>query len=201
MNIWHRYKEIRDHIQSQGLLGKAVWSLLQLTIGVLLLASILVYSTGMTTPFVSVSSGSMEPGIQTNDLLIISDFDQDDPPPIADGSTIATSSSSSEESFGEPGDVIVFETPDRNHPVIHRAHHHVEKGEDWVQTVNESYSPNDLSCDDLADCPAPHDGYVTKGDANSKYDQVGDDRIELVGDDQIIGIIEYRVPYAGIIAI
>jgi len=70
----------------------------------------------------------------------------------------------------ERGDVIVYSQPDG--PVTsHRATFYVEKGENWYDRANASYVGDADSCEELANCPAPHAGWVTRGDSNPRYDQ------------------------------
>lgn len=73
----------------------------------------------------------------------------------------------------ERGDVIVF-APDGDNsstPVGHRAMFHVEAGENWFERANKSFVGNASSCEELMNCPAPHSGWITKGDARGTYDQ------------------------------
>ncbi|WP_101294399.1 S24/S26 family peptidase [Halegenticoccus soli] len=128
---------------------------------------------GVWPPMVAVESGSMSPNIQTGDLVVVTDTDGWTVA-AADGPDIDTvRSPDGDPKFGAPGDVIIYDVPSRGTSVIHRAHFRVERGENWYDRANESYLPPDADgCDDLRNCPAPHGGYITKGDANPYYDQV-----------------------------
>jgi signal peptidase len=77
--------------------------------------------------------------------------------------------------LGGPGDVLVFAVPGTpGPPIIHRARFHVEAGENWYDRADPAALPTGVdSCAALPHCPAPHAGYVTKGDGNELYDQAG----------------------------
>jgi signal peptidase len=86
----------------------------------------------------------------------------------------------------------VFDNPSTTGPpTIHRVHFAVSEDENWVAKANESFLPA-ASCEELEYCPAPHSGFVTKGDANEHYDQAGlGPPVRL---DWIIGAARYRIP-------
>lgn len=99
--------------------------------------------------------------------------------------------------FGSPGDVVVFAAPAvPGPPVIHRARFHVEAGENWYDRADPDALPASIdSCRALRHCPAPHAGYVTKGDGNEVYDQVG--RIPPVKPAWVRAKATARVPWLG----
>lgn len=70
----------------------------------------------------------------------------------------------------DEGDVIVFHPPDDDTATVHRAHFHVEEGENWYDRADPDLVEVD-SCDELRNCPAPHDGWITAGDSMDEYDQ------------------------------
>jgi len=71
----------------------------------------------------------------------------------------------------------------------------VEDGENWYDEANEQYLRAD-DCDELANCPAPHAGFITKGDNNGEYDQAR--RIStVVKPDWVRGTAEVRIPWLG----
>jgi len=110
---------------------------------------------------------------------------------------IQTEEDESRETFGDYGDVIVFQ-PDGDEdeiPVIHRAMLYVEEGEDWTDRADEDALSTD-SCENLANCPAPHDGIITQGDANEQYDQAAE-LSEPVKEDWVLGRAQYGVPGLG----
>jgi signal peptidase len=102
--------------------------------------------------------------------------------------------------FGGYGDVIVYEPfgEERATPIIHRARFHVEEGENWVTKANPEYLGNVDSCAEVPRnmCPAPYDGFITKGDAVPTYDQVGS-QSTIVKKEWIRGKAEVRVPLLG----
>jgi signal peptidase len=102
--------------------------------------------------------------------------------------------------FQLPGDVIVFQ-PDGNAattPIIHRARFWVNESENWV--ANGKADPDHLgaaeSCGQLSQCPAPSSGFITKGDANSRYDQVSG-LSSPVQPAWVVGTAEFRIPWLG----
>jgi signal peptidase len=79
--------------------------------------------------------------------------------------------------------------------VIHRAHLWVEDGENWYDRANPDYH-GAASCAELLNCPAPHAGFITKGDNNAGYDQV----IGItspVRASWVVGVAHVRVPLLG----
>ncbi|WP_049896471.1 S26 family signal peptidase [Natrialba chahannaoensis] len=145
-----------------------------------LVGLLLVAFSGVWPPLAAVESGSMEPNVDTGDLVLVADGDRFVGSEAVGETGVVTREAAMNGDgthfrFGEPGDVIVF-TPDGDPsktPVIHRAHFWVEEGENWVETKADTDALGDRTCAALHSCPAPHDGFVTKGDANSLYDQVG----------------------------
>lgn len=125
----------------------------------------------LSTPHVittyEVQTNSMEPEIPVDETLLVLDNSLLYTP---DSETVETQVDSNTESFGDTGHVIVFApNGDENEmPVVHRAILHVEEGEDWYENLNIERVD---SCEELNNCPAPHDGFITKGDNNLRYDQ------------------------------
>ncbi len=140
-------------------------------------------ASGVWPPMVAVESGSMTPHVQKGDLVFVTAPDRWTASAGAgDGGVVTTReaerSADAHRRFGAQGDVIVFSTPEREAageaPIIHRARFRVERGENWYGKANASSLPPGVDdCEELLSCPAPHDGYVTKGDANAYYDQAG----------------------------
>ncbi len=119
----------------------------------LLVGVVLVAVVGTWPPLVVVESGSMEPTVERGDLVVVTTVDRF-PWDEAAGS----------------GDVVVFSPPDHaGAPILHRIAFAVEAGEDWTERGDPDLVDGD--CATLRHCPAPHDGYVTYGDANGAYDQ------------------------------
>ncbi|WP_226482197.1 S26 family signal peptidase [Natrinema amylolyticum] len=160
--------------------------------------------SGTWPSFVAVESGSMEPNVREGDLVFVVDDDR-----FAGGSAVAETGvvtlesgrASGHERFASPGDVVIF-VPNGDPtetPTIHRAHFWVEAGERWVETKADPDSLNGATCNEIVTCPAPHDGFVTKGDANPGYDQLprsGADTT-IVSPDWITGKAMLRVPWIG----
>lgn len=110
--------------------------------------------------------------------------------------TAATGSDVGYRTFGGPGSVVVYDDPGRGGPpIIHRAEFYVEDGENWFDRANPEYVSAE-SCRELRNCPAPHAGFITKGDANGRYDQVSG-IAEPVKPEWITGIARVRIPYLG----
>lgn len=159
--------------------------------------------SGVWPPMVAIESGSMEPQMYKGDLVFIMDNERFTPD-AAQGDSGIVSAEAGEangyESFNDHGHVIIFQPDglDRT-PIIHRSMLWVEEDEDWLDRANPEYVPrNDANCDELPNCPAPHDGFITKGDNNPHYDQVGHHVLSSpVKPEWVIGTAELRVPYLG----
>ena len=173
---------------------------------VLLVGLVLFAASGVWPPMVAVESGSMEPNLHRGDLVFVMDEGRLAPGKAVGDTGVVTVETATVgdgvyRRFGGPGDVIVF-APDggRDTPVIHRAVLWVEAGENWYDRADPRYvratrcgqSP-DVH---LANCPAPHAGFVTKGDANPYYDQVSGIS-GVVRPAWIRGTAEVRVPWLG----
>ena len=174
---------------------------------VALIALILFGMSGVWPPLVAVESGSMEPGMQRGDMIFVVEQDRF----VSDGAigdtgvlTYENGSQDGHSAFGNPGDVIIFR-PDGSEaatPVIHRAHYWVEEGENWVDERADDRLTNGNSCDSVEACPAPHDGFITHGDANGAYDQIGQTDgadTTVVKPEWIEGKAHYRIPMLGYI--
>ncbi|GAA0301502.1 S26 family signal peptidase [Halarchaeum salinum] len=174
----------------------AASALVVAVIGLLLFAV-----SGLWPPLVAVESGSMTPNLQKNDLVFVMEEHRFPGPGTTDDTgvvTYRTGQANGYTEFHEPGDVVVYE-PDgdgRSTPVIHRARFWVADGENWYDEANESYVDGAQGCPSLPDCPAPHAGFVTKGDSNGYYDQVRDIS-SPVKPSWIRGIAEFRIPWLG----
>ncbi len=160
--------------------------------------------SGQLPVLVAVESGSMTPNMHAGDLVFVVEEGRFAGDGAVEGTGVVTLERGREtgyEKFGKPGDVIVFRPngdPTAT-PVIHRAHFWVEAGENWVQTEADPGSLNGATCADIASCPAPHDGFVTKGDANPAYDQLprsGSDTT-VVSPDWVTGKAMVQTPQLG----
>jgi len=158
---------------------------------------VLFAATGVWPPMVAVESNSMDPNINKYDLVVVSEPGRFAPGEANDqGLVMAETSEASYESFNEPGSVIVYDYPGRvGSPIIHRVRFQVNAGENWYHRA----SPDAIdaeSCAELTNCPAPHAGYITKGDNNRRYDQANG-VAPVVKPDWINGVARFRIPYLG----
>lgn len=158
--------------------------------------------SGVWPPMVAVESGSMEPEMYRGDLIFVTEEHRFTPEYAYGDTGVVTVEIGTEEgyrSLGGSGSVIIYDPPGRvGSPIIHRAHFHVEDGENWYDRANPAYMRAD-DCEELPNCPAPHAGFITKGDANGQYDQVTDiaDTAGPVRPEWIRGSARLRIPYLG----
>lgn len=167
---------------------------------VVLIGLLLFAISGVWPPMVAVESGSMEPRMERGDLVFVMDDDRFEPDVSIGETGIATYRSSLEsgyKKFGTYGDVIIYrqDGSQRSTPIIHRARFWVNESENWYTKANESFLDGN-SCESIANCPAPHDGFVTKGDNNNRYDQVSGIS-SPVKPGWIKGTAELRIPWLG----
>ncbi|MDT3434002.1 S26 family signal peptidase [Haloarcula sp. 1CSR25-25] len=173
---------------------------------VVLVGAFLFAVSGVWPPLVAIESGSMEPHIETGDMVFIMDAERFPGQDARHGVVTAAAGTESEyRTFQRPGDVIVFEPNgnERRTPVIHRAMLWVGAGENWYDRANPEYVGSADGCDDLRNCPAPHGGFITKGDnevTNSRYDQVTG-ASTVVRPEWVVGTGAYRIPRLGFIRI
>ncbi len=156
--------------------------------------------SGVWPPFVAIESGSMEPHMAKGDLVYLvqgdrfSSYDGESELNLV---TVEMGSEMDHLSFGKPGHVVVFRPNGGDGtPIIHRLHLWVEEGEDWTDRANPAYLGGRTNCLELPNCPAPHDGFITKGDNNAAYDQV-DGQSSVVKPEWVIGRAAVRIPYLG----
>lgn len=167
---------------------------------VMLLALLLFAISGVWPPMVAVESGSMEPHMQRGDLVFVMDEHRLVPDAAVYGTGIATVRSSIETGyrrFGDYGDVIVYNKNGASGetPIIHRVRFWVNESENWVGKANSSYL-NGRTCGEIANCPADHAGFITKGDDNDRYDQISGIS-DVVSPKWIKGTAEVRIPWLG----
>lgn len=169
-------------------------ALIVLAIGLVLFAV-----SGVWPPMVAVESGSMEPNMEKGDLIFVTEPDRFAPDAADNNVGVVTYAKGKEAgytTFGSYGSVIVYHEPGRyGPPIIHRAHFYVEEGENWYDRADESHLRGE-SCEEIRNCPAPHDGFITKGDNNPQYDQV-DGIAPPVQKSWVTGVARIRVPYLG----
>lgn len=153
---------------------------------VVVFASISKIALGLWTPMVAVESGSMIPHIKIGDIIFIQSTDR------TEIITYETGNQIDYKSFDNYGDVILYKKlgKEGDTPIIHRAMYYVEEGEPMWK----------------GGPPAPHAGYITKGDnseTNPSYDQQGNiSPLKPVKKEWIIGVARfYRVPLLGCISL
>ncbi|MFD1586420.1 S26 family signal peptidase [Halorientalis brevis] len=171
-----------------------------LGIGLLLFAI-----SGVWPPMVAIESPSMEPNIDTGDLVFVMEEHRfPGPRSVRDTGVVPVyrAQKSGYAKFNLPGDVIIY-APDGDTeatPVIHRAVFWVNESENWYQTkAQNKFLPEDKrSCEALEYCPANHSGFVTLGDNNPTYDQLGSSGVSgIVKPEWVIGTAEFRMPIIG----
>ena len=168
--------------------------------GAVLLVGLLLFAvSGVWPPLVAIESPSMEPHIGEGDLVFVMEEHRFAGPGAQDG-VVTAERGAGYVRFQRPGDVIVF-APDGNTartPVIHRAMFYVEAGENWYGRADPAAVGGANNCSELANCPANYSGFITKGDNNVNYDQVGSSPIsDPVRPEWVIGTAEWRVPLLG----
>jgi signal peptidase len=171
------------------------------TVLLLSLVGLVLFSlSGLWPPLVAIESGSMEPEMSRGDMVFIAEehrYAEDYAHADTGVVTVTIGATELHREFGGSGDVIVYRPnghTDRT-PIIHRAHFWVNGSENWYSKANPAFIEGN-NCTAIPNCPAPHEGFITKGDANAHYDQVighsGPVRPEWV-----IGTAEVRIPYIG----
>jgi signal peptidase len=132
---------------------------------VLLAALVVAVVAGAWPPFVAVESGSMEPTVERGDLVVVTSTER-----FPWGGLAGHAEPDAPTRLGGAGDVVVFDPPDaERRPIMHRLAFRVSAGEDWTDRADPALLDGD--CAAIEACPAPHDGYITYGDANGEYDQ------------------------------
>lgn len=172
---------LRGFFEAEGFWVDLVHDILFVIVVVALFSLVSKMAFGLWTPMMAIESGSMEPHIMRGDIVVIQSPDKNG---------IFTHSYGLESgyvSFGDHGDVIVYHPYGRDDltPVIHRAMYWVEEGEPMWD----------------GGPPAPHSGYITKGDnqaTNKAYDQMGGISYHTpVKREWVVGVACLDVPYIG----
>lgn len=142
-------------------------------LAVALVAALLFGVTGVWPPVAAVESGSMQPNLHPGDAVVVAEADRFGPAGVHDTGVVTYQRGQAigYTKLGAPGDVVVY-APNGTWgtPVIHRARFWVAEGENWYDEADKDYLWAD-SCAELANCPAPNAGFITKGDAVPRYDQ------------------------------
>jgi signal peptidase len=148
---------------------------------------------------VAVESGSMEPHMYRGDLVFVMEESRLSPSYAEAASGVVSyrvGETHGYSKFGASGDVIVYLPNGADTtPIIHRAMFWVNESENWYDKADPSHVSGS-SCDVIPNCPAPHAGFITKGDANGRYDQASG-IAEPVRPEWITGIARVRIPYLG----
>lgn len=176
-------------------LGKETMTVVVHTV---LIGVVLFAVSGVWPPLLAVESGSMEPNMQRGDLVFVEGIDRSVPEYAGPGKIVSESEGSvhKHSSFNRAGDVIVFvPNGDSDRKIIHRAMFWVTEGENWYSEANQSFI-DARNCEALRNCPAPNSGYITKGDANERYDQAWD-LTKPVKPEWVSSTAKYRIPYIG----
>ena len=168
--------------------------------GAVILVGLLLFTvSGVWPPLVAIESPSMDPHIEKGDLVFVMDEER-----FAGGNArhgvVTAADADGYSKFQQPGDVIVYKPngSDQRTPIIHRAMFYVEENESWYSRADPEHLSGAENCGELANCPANESGFITLGDNNNQYDQVGSNPISgPVEPDWVIGTAEYRVPLLG----
>lgn len=168
-------------------------------LAVMLVGAMLYGVSGVWPPMVAVESGSMEPHMHRGDLVFVMDEHRLVPGgATADTGivTYRTARGSRYRKFGGHGDVIVYRpNGGEGTPIIHRARFWVNDSENWIDKADPGMVPGS-ACSQIQNCPAPHAGFITKGDNNGLYDQVSGIS-DPVRPSWIRGTAELRIPWLG----
>jgi len=178
--------KIKEFYHSDSFLAGLLRDVLFVIAVVVVFSSVSHIALGLWTPMVAVESGSMIPHIQIGDLIFVEAADRKEVITYMEGKQ------SNYTSFDNYGDVILYRPYGRDGvtPIIHRAMYHIEKGEPMWD----------------GGPPAPHSGYITKGDnskTNPSYDQQGSiSYLQPVKKEWVIGAARFiRIPVLGCISL
>ncbi|WP_435077607.1 S26 family signal peptidase [Halococcus sp. AFM35] len=161
--------------------------------------------SGLWPPMVAIESSSMAPNMERGDLVFLMEEHRFAGGAAYNGTGVVpyqAGAAAGYSEFNKYGDVIVYQ-PDGDEgetPIIHRARFWVNASENWYDEANEEYLGGADNCEELANCPAPHGGFITKGDNNGLYDQVdtGDGAISSpVKPEWVTGTAEFKIPWLG----
>jgi len=193
--------EEAEHSDLVGFVREVVTS-----VGTVLLVGVLLFAvSGVWPPLVAVESGSMEPHMSKGDLVFVAENGRYAPGDAVRGVVpYQQARDTGYWSFGDYGNVVVYQPDGRARtPVIHRARMYVEEDENWVERADPEYLGDHQTCAENVHCPADHSGFITKGDNNPRYDQVGTTEAStlsaVVKPEWIRGNAKVRLPKLGCI--
>ncbi|WP_436925345.1 S26 family signal peptidase [Halosimplex amylolyticum] len=185
-----------------------VVDVLSSAIAVLLVGVLLFAVSGVWPPMVAVESPSMTPHMKTGDLVFVMEEQRFPGDGAIAGTGVVTAQTGERteyRKFAKTGDVIVYEPDGRQDrtPIIHRAMFWVNESENWYEKADKQSIGRYSECGETTDealpnCPAPHAGFVTKGDANGVYDQA-QGLSSPVKPAWVVGTAEVRIPKLGCI--
>jgi len=181
ISFWH----------SEAQIPSAVREIVSVLVTVGVIVAILLIACGTWPAIVTIESESMVPHMNVGDLVLVVASDR-----YGALQSMEEGNVSGYEKFGMPGDVIIYK-PNGNtvlHPIIHRAIRWVEAGEQIPVSVGTKTGVY----------TAPNAGYITKGDNNPVFDQIGwsnyrgtGEPIDPVKKEWIIGKAMYSIPIIG----
>lgn len=150
-------------------------SLAEALLIVAIIISVAYAATGTWHVGYAVESGSMEPNMRVGDLIFVKAPHRTSIITHAEGEELNYSS------FSNYGDVIIYRRNgvSSETPIIHRAMYWIEKGEEMPDGK-----------------PAPHAGYITKGDNNLAPDQPML-KVGPVKPEWIVAVAKVGIPYLG----
>lgn len=167
--------------------------------GVLAFGVLLTVVSGTWPPLIAVESDSMTPDLRKGDLTYVTEPGRFEGEASVRETGVVSVRSGREHgyrSFGGHGSVIVYDHPAIQSRIVHRPHFWVTEGENWYAKGDPAFMEAD-GCRELPNCPAPHAGFITKGDANSRYDQAYDRGPGPIRQEWILGTVRLRIPYVG----
>lgn len=187
------------------------YDLVSSVLAVMVVGAYLFAVSGVWPPLVAVESESMVPNMQVNDLVFVMEEERfAGEKAHAETGVVTARADGSYRKFGRSGDVVVFAPRgnDRVTPIIHRAMFWVEEDENWYDRADKDFVGGAKACEidedpatdtGLKNCPAPHDGFITKGDNNGLYDQAGTGGAQTgpVRPGWVVGTAEFRIPGLG----
>lgn len=187
------------------------YDLVSSVLAVMVVGAYLFAVSGVWPPLVAVESESMVPNMEVNDLVFVMEEERfAGENAQADTGVVTARAADNYRKFGREGDVIVFAPrgEDEVTPIIHRAMFWVEEGENWYDRADKDFVGSASACETdedpstdtgLKNCPAPHGGFVTKGDNNGLYDQAGRGGAQTgpVQPEWVVGTAEFRIPGLG----
>lgn len=171
---------------------------------VVVIGAILFAISGIWPPMVAVESASMEPNMARGDLVFVMEEHRLSPDRSYGTTGVVThriGQATGYTRFNRPGDVIVYRRDGASGetPIIHRAMFWVNDSENWYEKANPDAVGGADNCQQLRQCPAPHEGFITKGDnndTNPDYDQVTG-LSEPVRPTWVVGTAEFSIPWLG----